>query len=189
MLLSRWSLFAVVLGLAAGGLASADPGGPPGRGGPRPPGPPPPEALQACSGAQAGAACTFQHDGHTVTGVCRPGPRGEPAACMPDRPPPPPRESVEACAGQQVGASCAFTFEGRQSTGICRPGPGGRAEAIACAPDGAPPPFGPPPEAVDACAQVQEGGACGFTDPEGRQVSGVCRAGPPGMPVACAPSR
>jgi len=183
MLLSRWSVFAVVLGLAAAGLAYADPGRPP-----RPPGPPPPEALQACNGAQSGTACTFQHDGHAVTGVCRPGPRGEPAACMPDRPPPPPRESVDACAGQKAGAACSFTFDGRQSTGLCRPGPGGRGEPIACAPDGAPP-FGPPPEAVDACAQLQEGGACGFTDPEGRPVSGVCLAGPPGMPAACAPSR
>ncbi|HVE83234.1 MAG TPA: hypothetical protein VND93_10325 [Myxococcales bacterium] len=182
------------MGLAAACAALASPGQRPGGGGmpPGPPGPPPPEAVQACSGAKDGTACSFQHDGHDITGTCRTGPRGEPAACAPDRPPPmpPPREAVEACSGQQAGATCSFAIGSQQLSGVCRPGPGGRGEKIACAPAGEPPPGppGPPPEAVDACANVQEGGACSFSMGGGGAVSGTCRSGPPGLPAACFPS-
>ena len=50
---------------------------------------PPPEALQACSGAQAGASCSFTlPDGLQVAGTCRAGPDGAALACAPSQPPP-----------------------------------------------------------------------------------------------------
>jgi len=63
--------------------------------GDRPPPPPfpPREAVDACTGLAAGAACSFAIDGRTLTGTCRVGPDGSgPTACAPaDMPPPPPR--------------------------------------------------------------------------------------------------
>ncbi|HEX7488087.1 MAG TPA: hypothetical protein VF341_04230 [Anaeromyxobacteraceae bacterium] len=50
---------------------------------------PPPEALQACSGAQAEASCSFAlPDGVQVAGTCRAGPDGAALACAPSQPPP-----------------------------------------------------------------------------------------------------
>jgi len=59
----------------------------------RPPPPPPPrEAIDACANLEAGADCTFDMHGDTVTGKCRRGPDPDmPLACAPnDMPPPPP---------------------------------------------------------------------------------------------------
>src|SRR5713226_8264827 len=47
---------------------------------------PPPEAVQACSGLQDGAPCSFTHHNHEVSGTCRTGPQGEAAACLPSGP-------------------------------------------------------------------------------------------------------
>ena len=56
---------------------------PPGhRGPPRPPR----EALAACEGAAANAACAFDIDGHHLDGTCQP--VGEALACAPNNPPP-----------------------------------------------------------------------------------------------------
>jgi len=99
---------------------------------------PPAEALNACTGRSVGASCTFQHDGRTVTGTCRPGPQGGPIACAPPhghRGPPP--EALAACKDQQDGASCQFTDpRGELVAGLCRSGP--RGEPPACAPKDAP---------------------------------------------------
>ena len=107
---------------------------------PAPPAPPQ-EAVDACTGREAGAACTFQHDGHSVAGSCRAMPGGTTVACAPMNfhlrfgPPP---EALEACQGQQEGASCQFTApRGETIAGVCRSGP--RGEPAACAPRDLPP--------------------------------------------------
>jgi hypothetical protein len=109
---------------------------------------PPQEAVDACSGREAGASCTFQHDGRTVGGSCRAVPGGTVVACAPPfghlHPPP---EALAACNGQQDGASCQFTSpRGDTIAGICRTGPQG--EPAACLPKN-PPPFGPGPGAQE----------------------------------------
>jgi hypothetical protein len=106
---------------------------------PSPPAPPQ-EAVDACTGREAGAACTFQQDGHSATGTCHAVPGGSTIACAPLhffhlRPPP---EALEACKGQRDGASCQFTApRGETIAGVCRSGP--RGEPPACAPKDAPP--------------------------------------------------
>ena len=85
------SLLAVVL-LSSGALAqqsSAVPGAQ-GQTGPARPGAPrtpPPEAVAACSGKAAGAACTFQHKDRTETGTCFTPDPAQAVACKPARPP------------------------------------------------------------------------------------------------------
>jgi hypothetical protein len=54
---------------------------------PGPPRTPPPEAVAACSGKSAGAACTFQHKDRTETGSCFTPDPALPVACKPVRPP------------------------------------------------------------------------------------------------------
>jgi len=94
---------------------------------------PPPEAVQACSGLQDGAPCSFTHHNHEVSGTCRTGPQGEAAACFPSGPhhghhgPPP--EALQACNGLQDGATCSFTHNGREISGTCRTGPDGKGPA------------------------------------------------------------
>ena len=96
----------------------------------------------------------------------------------------PPPEALQACASLQVGASCAFTRDGREMTGKCVTGPNG--EAAACLPEHGPH-RGPPPEAFEACSGLAEGAACSVTH-DGRTLTGSCRSGPQGSPLACAPS-
>jgi hypothetical protein len=93
---------------------------------------PPPEALQACSGQAAGAACAFTHQGKDLTGACRAGPRGEPLACAPAGGRGPPPEALAACASASAGASCSVNLKGESLSGTCEPGPQG--EALACRP-------------------------------------------------------
>lgn len=47
----------------------------------------------------------------------------------------------------------------------------------------------PPPEALAACANLQDGQACSFVTPNGSTISGHCKPGPNGEPLACAPPR
>jgi len=108
---------------------------------PAPPSPPQ-EAVDACAGREAGAACTFQHGDHSVAGICHAMPGGTAVACGPMHfhlmygPPP---EALEACKGQQEGAICQFTApRGETIAGVCRSGPHG--EPAACAPNDLPPP-------------------------------------------------
>jgi hypothetical protein len=99
---------------------------------------PPAEALDACDGSTAGAACAFDIDDHHITGTCRQGPNGDgPLACAPDHPPPPP-EALAACTSATAGATCAFDIDGHHVEGTCRQGPNGDGP-LACAPANPPP--------------------------------------------------
>ncbi len=109
-------------------------------------------------------------------------------AAQGDGPPAPPPEAIQACGGLAEGASCSVTWsDGSRMAGICRSGPQG--EPAACMPERPPRGgFGPPPEAIQACASLDEGAACTFTVPDGHELSGACRAVPDGSARACAPS-
>lgn len=94
---------------------------------------PPPEALQACSGLQDGAPCSFTHHDHQVSGTCRTGPQGEAPACFPTKPfyghHSPPPEALQACSGLQDGTACSFTHNGHEISGTCRTAPDGKGPA------------------------------------------------------------
>lgn len=96
---------------------------------------PPAEAVQACSGLQDGAPCSFTHHEHQISGTCRVPPGGDAAACMPAKnmlhhgPPP---EALQACSGLQNGDACSFTHAGHEISGSCRTGPDGKN--LACFP-------------------------------------------------------
>ncbi len=127
---SGWVRWAVLAGLTVMGAGSAM--GADGSGGP------PAESLQACSGQQENASCSFTVDGRSITGTCRSGPRGETLACVPPHPPHgPPPEMFQACSGLQEGASCTVVFAGSEIAGTCRTGPDGAS--VACAPSQPPP--------------------------------------------------
>jgi hypothetical protein len=123
-----WILAGLVYGYSQNANAAAD-----GPNEPRTFRGPPAEALQACSGLQSGAACSFTIHEHQVTGTCRSGPQGEALACAPNRPPHlhfgPPPEAVQACSGLDVGATCNFTVNGKELNGTCRQGPEGKPAA------------------------------------------------------------
>jgi hypothetical protein len=53
-----------------------------------PHGPPPQEALAACQGKAADAACSFTHEGHSVEGTCFTPATDKPLACRPAGGPP-----------------------------------------------------------------------------------------------------
>ena len=97
----------------------------------------------------------------------------------------PPPEALQACASLEVGAACSFSHDGREVSGTCVAGPHG--EAAACLPPRPPHGFGPPPEAIAACSGLAAGAACTVAH-DGTSMEGTCRSGPPGSPVACAPS-
>lgn len=105
---------------------------------------PPPEALQACSGLQDGAPCSFTHHDHQISGTCRTGPQGEAPACLPSGHPHvfhgPPPEALQACNGLTDGAACSFTDNGHEISGTCRTGPDGKGPA--CFPSHPPHPDG-----------------------------------------------
>lgn len=156
---------------------------------------PPPEALAACSGLSAGAACGFTHRGQNLTGACRAGPNGEALACAPPHlgrgpggpggPRTPPAEAVAACTGQSDGASCSFSLGDRALTGVCKAPPDGSSTTLACAP---PHHRGPPPEALAACASSSAGASCSVAF-QGQTLNGTCVAGPEGQALACLPPR
>ena len=119
---TKWALAAVLALVGAAALADDA--------APRPHGPPP-EAVQACSGVQDGAACSFTMGDRAVAGTCRTGPEGQ-ASCMPPHRGPPP-EAFQACQGLATGAACSVTFHDQTVGGTCRTGPDGQG-ALACAP-------------------------------------------------------
>jgi hypothetical protein len=99
---------------------------------------PPPEAFQACNELEEGAACSFTHHEHQISGMCRAGTEGKPALCVPNHPPHgafgyfgPLPEALQACSGLEQGAPCNFTRDGNQVTGTCRSRPG---KPAACRP-------------------------------------------------------
>lgn len=140
--------WAVLASLSAGALQLAN-AEEPNNGTPtqRRPHGPPAEAIQACSGIQDGASCSFTHDGRQVSGTCRAGPEGKPSACAPAGGPGghgpgfgPPPEALEACKGLQEGATCSVSLrDGNVVSGECRAGP--RGEAVACMPARPPEPI------------------------------------------------
>ena len=85
---------------------------------------PPAEALAACDGLAADAACGFTHDDHEVTGTCRQPPDASGTlACAPDRPhfhALPPAEAIAACDGLAADAACAFALGDHDLSGTCR---------------------------------------------------------------------
>jgi hypothetical protein len=111
------------------------------------------------------------------------------------RPPGPPEEAVLACEQKGESDACSFLSlrDGRAMDGTCRarrddPGqfvcvPGDRAGR---GPRGEGP-WGPPEEALAACAGAETGTACSFEAPFGT-VDGTCHPGPDGSGVvACRP--
>lgn len=163
----------------------------------QPHGGPPQEALTACNGLSAGAACGFTHRGQNLTGTCRAGPNGGALACAPPhfgkgpggpggaRTPPP--EALAACSGQRDGSSCTVSVGDKSFTGTCKAPPDGSSTTLACAP-----PHGhhrgPPPEALAACASSTAGASC-TVNFNGQSLSGTCVAGPHGEALACLPPR
>lgn len=104
---------------------------------------PPQEAVAACSGLAAGAACSFTFDGRALDGTCR-GPADKPAACAPDgmplhgEHPAPPAAALDACKGLRNDDTCSFSIDGHDVKGSCRTGPDGGSAA--CLPEGMSPP-------------------------------------------------
>ncbi len=153
---------------------------------------PPAAARDACAQLDADAACSISIDGHSIEGTCRRGPgAADPLACAPAHLPPfphrPPREALDACAQLDADAACSISIDGHSSEGTCRRGPGAD-DPLACAPAHLPPfPDRPPREALDACAALAPGAACGF-DLRGQSLTGTCWSPDPRAPLACAPA-
>lgn len=99
---------------------------------------PPPQALEACKGLSANAACTVSFGDKSVTGTCAAGGPSNELACRPadsegrghHHGPPP--EARTACENIAVGAACSVTIHEKTLSGTCRRGPNG--EAAACMP-------------------------------------------------------
>jgi hypothetical protein len=97
--------------------------------GPRPHHGPPQEAINACNGQSAGAACSMtMPDGHTLAGSCKATPDNQ-LACRPK----PPAEAIAACNGKTAGAACTFTSpRGDSIQSTCRQPPD--ESTLVCAP-------------------------------------------------------
>ena len=174
---------------------------------------PPPQAVEACANLEDGASCSFEsRRGDSVEGTCMDHPRVDGLSCVPAdrfgkgrfgkghgrgfRGPPP--QAVEACANLEDGASCSFeSRRGDSVEGTCMNHPG--LDSMSCVPEGR---FGkgrfgkgfgrghgrggPPPESVDACANLEIGAACSFEGCTG-EMQGTCLEHPRRGGVACAP--
>jgi len=97
---------------------------------------PPQEAIDACASSSSGDACTFDIDGHHITGTCKSCATDAPLACAPDHPQPP-QEALDACATSSSGATCSFDVDGHHLDGTCR-SPSSDVP-LACAPTNLPP--------------------------------------------------
>lgn len=156
---------------------------------------PPAEAIAACANLRADDTCSFSHHGRDLTGTCRTGPDGQgQLACAPKDMPGrdghrgPPAEAFTACASLKAGDACTVTLGDKTIEGLCRTGPDGQGK-LACAPKdmgGREGHRGPPAEALQACASLREGDTCSFAH-HGRTIDGMCRKGPDGAAMACAP--
>lgn len=157
------------------------------------------EAQAACTGAELGTACAFTApNGETRQGVCGEDGSGQMSCqCQGDRqgrgrhrwgPPP---EALAACAEAAEGEHCAFTARnGMDLEGRCGASPHGE---MVCRPDNAPTGEGhgrhhrgPPPQAFDACAELDEGAVCSFANLRGDTMEGVCAQLSEGQ-LACRP--
>jgi len=147
---------------------------------PRPPPSTPP--VVACSGKNAGAACSFTVGSLRVNGMCRQfgdgdGDSDDFLACLPMISALPP---VSACAHLTAGAACTIAAGGKTLNGFCHQLPNGGP--LVCLP----PPPSPPQETIDACSGHAAGAACSVTF-NGHTISGACATLPDGTTHACAP--
>ena len=107
-------------------------------------------------------------------------------------------QAIEACANLEDGASCTFESPRGTIEGTCLNHP--RVDGLSCVPDGrfgkgpgkgfgrgpGPGRGGPPPQAVEACANLEVGADCSFEGFRGN-MSGTCAEHPRRGVVACAP--
>ncbi|MBK1722217.1 hypothetical protein [Thiocystis violacea] len=135
--------------------------GPPRGDGPR--GGPPPQALEACASRMENADCYFEDGRDSITGRCQQ--RGGDWVCVPDRAPPGGGNAATAAAGG-LGGATADAFDRQE------PGRGGSRPV-------------PPPEAIDACLNLNEGMRCVVRTSRG-DVDGRCSDG--GASLACIPA-
>ncbi|SNS59471.1 hypothetical protein [Antarctobacter heliothermus] len=49
-------------------------------------------------------------------------------------------------------------------------------------------PARPPREALEACTKQTSGSPCGFSGPDGHQITGTCRSPQANVPLACTPA-
>jgi hypothetical protein len=159
---------------------------------------PPPQAVAACADSTEGASCTFEGRRGTVEGTCSNRPHADGLVCAPEgrgrgrRGPPP--QAIEACASSAQGASCSFEGFRGNVQGSCIDHP--RVDGLVCAPEGRRGPWGkrpgrrghrgPPPQAVEACADAAEGATCSFNGFRGN-VEGTCIDHPRVGGLVCAP--
>lgn len=133
------SLIVVIMGMigipAWLGAQAADRGQPqPGQG------QPPQEAIDACSGKNAGDTCEMTSPrGDKIAGTCEKvsdqlacKPKDQPNGGPQGKPPKtPPKEAIEACTGKSAGAACEFTSpRGDKLTGTCAK----KDDQLACLP-------------------------------------------------------
>lgn len=101
---------------------------------------------------------------------------------------PPPREAIQACAQQVQDDTCSFEGVDGTVAGVCMPGP--RPDLpLACRPKKAEEGStrrGPPPEAVEACEDLEEAAVCTF-DQRDRAITGTCVANKSDGALACRP--
>lgn len=105
------------------------------------------------------AGCADNFDGER-----KPGPQG------------PPPEAISACKDKQEGDSVTFAgFQGESVSATCRTMQG----MLVAVPEGhhgrKAGPQGPPPEAISACNDKQEGDRVTFTNRQGETLNGTCK--------------
>ena len=127
----------------------------------------PPDAVEACSGKNAGDACTVEHDDRSFTGVCATAPGGV-LVCQPPPPPPPSQGAIDACDGKVPGDDCVLTEDDCSTSGLCKSFATG---VVACVK--APMSLR---AAIDACTGKAAGDACSFTGRGDEEVTGACTA-------------
>ena len=106
-----------------------------------------------------------------------------------------PPQAIEACADQEEGATCSFdNRRGDSMEGTCINHP--RLDGLSCAPEGH---FGkqgrhgrrghrgPPPQAIAACADQEEGATCSFDSRRGDTMEGSCINHPRTDELTCRP--
>lgn len=86
----------------------------------------------------------------------------------------PPPEAIAACAELEEGDECTVKFGEKTLEGTCKAGPSDD-DPLACMPEGGRP-MGPPPEALEACADLEVGDAC-TVELHDRSITGTCREG------------
>jgi len=99
-----------------------------------------------------------------LNGARKPGPQG------------PPPEAISACKDKQEGDRVTFANrQGESLNGTCKTMQG----MLVAVPEGhhgrKPGPQGPPPEAISACKDKQEGDRVTFTNRQGESLNGTCK--------------